>query len=274
MTFGWAWALLGWVALAIAIHVHQYVRGFLPEDPPAPRKPKPYPVPMVGWLVAILGVVLAGLGSAGVAWCGAAALAWLAGTLDDFRKAKGGLVWWQKAVLLAIAAGLAAHAHGHAGPVAVLFLFVVVNAVNFLDNTDGVALGIAALPLALVGKASGQPGLGWLGAVFLGTLPHNWPRSRVILGDGGAYVLGLALGSVALAQPGTLATCAVVALPLVDFVQVVLARLWLGYAPWIADRRHLTHIAVWCGLPRALVAPVFTLCALAILGILRGLEGV
>ena len=269
MNWGWLYVLGGFGLVALAWHVHRHVRGFLPEDPPAPRKPKPWPMPMIGWLIAAVGLLLMFAAGMDAYWLGGAVLAWVAGTLDDFRKHKDGVVWWQKAILLLVAVGLAGHGLGHAGWPALAFLFVIVNAVNFLDNTDGVALGVAAVPLALVASPTGSPQLGSLGAFFLGMVPFNWPRSRVILGDGGAYVLGLALGSAALAQASLVQTFAVTAVPLVDFVQVVLARLWLGYAPWIADRRHLTHIVIHGGVDRVLVAPLFTLCAVAILGILR-----
>ena len=56
-----------------------------------------------------------------------------------------------------------------------------------------------------------------------------------------------------------------VALLLGDFVQVITARLILGVAPWVGDRRHLTHIVQNLGLPRPLVAPLFALVAAALI---------
>ena len=53
------------------------------------------------------------------------------------------------------------------------------------------------------------------------------------------------------------AALAPVAVPVLDFAQVVAARLYLGFLPWIGDRRHLTHIAMNTGLPQVWVAPVF-----------------
>ena len=53
-----------------------------------------------------------------------------------------------------------------------------------------------------------------------------------------------------------------VAVPVLDFGQVVAARLYLGFLPWIGDRRHLAHIAMNSGMPQVLVAPVFA-CAAA-----------
>jgi hypothetical protein len=43
---------------------------------------------------------------------------------------------------------------------------------------------------------------------------------------------------------------------LVDFAQVVIARLIIGVAPWIGDRRHVTHILMNLHLPQWLLAPL------------------
>ena len=75
--------------------------------------------------------------------------------------------------------------------------------------------------------------------------------------------LGLALGAMAIrpAHEAPLAPdllwLAPATVPLLDFVQVVGARLYLGYAPWIGDRRHLTHVLLVLGLPAWSLAPLF-----------------
>ena len=47
-----------------------------------------------------------------------------------------------------------------------------------------------------------------------------------------------------------------------DFVQVVVARLWIGRAPWIGDRRHVTHVMMHAGIASWALAPL--LCVLAV----------
>jgi UDP-N-acetylmuramyl pentapeptide phosphotransferase/UDP-N-acetylglucosamine-1-phosphate transferase len=168
-------------------------------------------------------------------------------------------------LVLAAAIGAAAVFDPIARPIpwlaVALFVFVVTNATNFLDNMNGVAAAIAAVGLLTL------PGPTWTtaaGCSALAFVPFNWPRARVFLGDAGAYALGAALAlacaraSTRVPIPQALAGCA---LPLLDFTQVVLARLWLGHPPWVGDRRHLTHIAVNLGLHRTAVAPL--LAALA-----------
>ena len=118
------------------------------------------------------------------------------------------------------------------------------------------------MPLLLIDPAGFVP---W---AYLGFLPLNWPRAFAILGDAGALPLGFLLGAQALRLP-LRETLAVSIVPLCDFTQVVLARLWLGYAPWIADRRHLTHIAQNLGMPRVLIAPLIGVLVWISVSVLR-----
>jgi hypothetical protein len=64
-----------------------------------------------------------------------------------------------------------------------------------------------------------------------------------------------------------IAPCAIL---LADFAQVIVARLWLGYAPWIADRRHLTHVLLNTGLPSWALAPLLAAAAWLAAGAIGG----
>ena len=247
--------------------------GWLPDDlPRAGRKQHVRPIPLAG--VLLLPAIAPWLLDARLPWLLAGcATAAAVGFVDDRQKERGGDFDWRwKGLGLALAAGLAATdlvAPQHAPwtwLAVVAFVFVLTNATNFLDNTDGVAAALAATSLLVLGGGGGPAAA--VACAALGFLPWNWPRPRVFLGDAGAYVLGLATGWFAAravaAQPTWLLA---VALQLADFLQVVVARLWLGLPPWIGDRRHLTHIAQNLGLPRIAVAPTFAALAL-LLGLL------
>jgi UDP-N-acetylmuramyl pentapeptide phosphotransferase/UDP-N-acetylglucosamine-1-phosphate transferase len=262
----WAIVAISAGAVGAALVVHARVRRFLPEDPPGTRKQQREPLVMVGCVLGQLVLAVAML--AGAPWFLSFALGvgLLAGMLDDFRKAQGGIGWRGKAGFLAAASVLVAlgTAAQDSSPSSLEcmaragFAFAVINAVNFLDNTNGVLVAVAALPLVLGGD--GVPGAelaAFAGWVFVGFLPFNWPKARCIAGDAGAYTLGVLLAWDALAAPSLLNALALTCVPLVDFVQVVSMRLALGFAPWIADRRHLPHIVVSIGLPQWLVAPLF-----------------
>jgi UDP-N-acetylmuramyl pentapeptide phosphotransferase/UDP-N-acetylglucosamine-1-phosphate transferase len=244
--------------------------GWLPDDPPrAGRKQHQRPMPLAGILLAP--AALPWLLGAGAFWLLAGfAVAAATGFVDDWQKERGGDFDWRgKALGLGVAAGLAACEV--VLPVdapwrwlaVVLLVFVLTNATNFLDNTDGVATALAATSLLVLGGGGGTAAA--IAFAALGFLPWNWPRPRAFLGDAGAYALGLATGvfaaGAALPQPGWLLA---VAVQLADFTQVVVARVWLGLPPWVGDRRHLTHIAQNLGLPRWAVAPTFAALALGL----------
>lgn len=281
----WAAAVAA-AALFVGDQLNRRLVGWLPDDVPRPgRKAHRRPVPLAGVMLA---PVVIGFAVAAELWwlAGAVAIAAGVGFADDRKKERGGALadggvdWRVKAVALLCAAGLVATtvADPSGDPwrwaAALGLTFVLINAVNFLDNTDGVTAGTAAaalLGLGLVALSPGATATVTLAAGFaaLGFLPFNWPYPRLFLGDSGAYTLGVSVGYAAV-QAGSAAPAwlLAVAVPLADFTQVVLMRIALGVPPWVGDRRHLTHIAQNLGLPRAAVAPLFALgtvgcCALA-----------
>ena len=255
----WIAAPVAATVAALAFVVNRKLIGFLPDDVPGPgRKAHRAPTPLAG--VVLLPPCLLWLCLGGRYWlAGAVLLVSVTGFLDDRHKERQrDFDWRWKALAQLIAAGLVAWSLGdlaHPGRMlqAALLVFVLTNATNFLDNTDGVATALSGASLLLLG-GDGMAAIGWLA---LGFLPWNWPRPWLFLGDAGAYLLGLCVGAAAAARlPEVDAALLPVAVQLLDFVQVVCARLWLGYAPWIGDRRHLSHIALNLGLPRLCVAPL------------------
>lgn len=254
----------------IAAWWNRRVRGFLPDDlPRAGRKQHARPVPLAG--IVLVPAVAWWLVAAERWWLlGAMGLAAGTGFVDDWRKERGdGLDWrWKAAGLFAAsAAGIAAFVSAGAPwwllASALLFVFVVTNATNFLDNTDGVACALAATSLIVLGGASDEYAA--VGFAALGFLPWNWPRARLFLGDSGAYALGLATGVAAVDRCfGTSHATPLfaVTVQLVDFVQVVMARLVIGHPPWVGDRRHLTHVVQNLGVPARWIAPLFAAIAL------------
>lgn len=268
-------ALASTATIGLGLWCHWRWFACLPDDPPSlPRKLHRRSMPLGGVLIAP--AALPWLASGGLGWpeLGALLLATAAGYGDDLGKARGdGLDWRVKGGLL-LAACLLGSAHlftplGEpiAWLVAAAMAFVVVNATNFLDNMNGVALALAGTALLALGGDGPFAALGW---AALGVVPWNWPRARLFLGDAGAYLLGMgsALAALAAAQRGELALAtAALGVQLADFVQVVTARLWLHLPPWVGDRRHLTHLLHHRGVPVWLVAPILVGVALGLLAL-------
>ena len=170
----------------------------LPGAPPAPRE------------TAMLLAVLLGAGVLGLCddlaplrarskfgallvLCGAAT--WTLGPVRELPLSPA--VWGVEALVLPLWLGAAG---------TVLWLFVVVNAVNFMDGVNGMLAGVGtALMIVFAGLASA---LGANGAVLLavatagallGLMPYNFrTRARLFAGDTGALVVGLLLGLVPL----------------------------------------------------------------------------
>ena len=90
----------------------------------------------------------------------------------------------------------------------ILWFVAIANAMNLLDNMDGLAAGTAAIAagyLSLLFLLEGQTGLLLLslalGGSLLGFLAHNYPPARIFMGDSGSLFLGLFLAGLSL-SPG------------------------------------------------------------------------
>lgn len=139
----------------------------------------------------------------------------------------------------------------------IFWVVAVVNAINLLDNSDGLAAStviIASIGSAIVALMADQVLIPILAVVTagaaLGFLRHNWFPARVYLGDAGAYFLGLLLAllvvEVAPADAPKWAGAAValllLLLPLADMAFVITRRLAVGIHPFTAGRDHLSHV--------------------------------
>ncbi len=128
----------------------------------------------------------------------------------------------------------------------------VCNAFNIVDGSHGLASGLALLCIGAIGLMAAQAadfelaGLSLaLGAVTLGFLPANFPRGRIFLGDGGAYLLGLWVAwlAILLIERNTAVNPAAVLLacayPVAEVGLSVLRRVQRSRPAMQPDRLHL-----------------------------------
>ncbi|MBM4200033.1 MAG: hypothetical protein FJ189_01940 [Gammaproteobacteria bacterium] len=80
----------------------------------------------------------------------------------------------------------------------------VTNAINIIDGTHGLAAGTALIALGGFATLSWQLGDGFifdtsliLAGCLFGFMAWNWPRGKIFLGDGGAYLMGFLLAEIA-----------------------------------------------------------------------------
>jgi UDP-GlcNAc:undecaprenyl-phosphate/decaprenyl-phosphate GlcNAc-1-phosphate transferase len=154
--------------------------------------------------------------------------------------------------------------------VTVLWIVVLTNSFNFLDNMDGLSGGIGLIAATLFAvimlTGTGEPH--WFVAGFLlllagslgGFLFHNWPPARIFMGDTGSCLIGVWIACMTVVgtfydygRTGThviLAPLCILAVPLYDFCSVVLIRLSQGRSPFHADKCHFSHRLVELGMTR------------------------
>ncbi|MFT5424906.1 MAG: UDP-GlcNAc:undecaprenyl-phosphate GlcNAc-1-phosphate transferase [Phycisphaerales bacterium] len=156
--------------------------------------------------------------------------------------------------------------------VTVLWIVVVTNAMNFIDNMDGYSAGVAAiagggfLAATLLQEQWFVAGvLALLVGGCLGFLLWNFPPAKLFMGDGGSLVVGFLLAFLTIrttyAAPSAggdpfesgqwytlLMPVVVLAIPLYDFVSVTLIRLAQGKSPFKGDLQHFSHRLVQRGL--------------------------
>jgi UDP-GlcNAc:undecaprenyl-phosphate GlcNAc-1-phosphate transferase len=131
--------------------------------------------------------------------------------------------------------------------ITLFWMGLMMNTVNFLDGSDGLAAGVSAIAAFVIffhaafqleQVSVGLLALALVGAT-LGFLPFNFHPARLFMG-GGAYFLGYTLGVLSIIGGAKMATILLVmGLPLVDLVWQAASRLLRGQNPMRGDRGHL-----------------------------------
>lgn len=153
-------------------------------------------------------------------------------------------------------------------PVTMLWMLALINVMNFIDGSDGLATGItiiaglALLSIAMdLGRQPQVLAAGLLVGCALGFLPFNFSPARMFLGDAGSMFVGFLLA--ALSTEGALKGAAtigitvpllILALPVCDTFVVIGRRLMQGVPVYQADTQHFHHRMLALGLSQRQVA--------------------
>ena len=161
----------------------------------------------------------------------------------------------------------------------------ITNAMNLLDNMDGLSGGVSAIAAAfflLLAAMSGQYLVGILAAALLGAcigfLVYNVNPASIFMGDTGSLFLGFMMASVGikLRFPGNvyfvtwMVPLLVLGLPIFDTTLVFISRLRRGKNPLTTPGKdHLSHRLVRMGLSqRETVLILYLVCgALGVLAV-------
>lgn len=248
-------------------------------------KPVVRAVPNVGGVAIFWSIAGAVALGAGLGWIdvpvrevlivGAAALGLHVVGLVDDRRALGPVAKLSAQVLAGLVPPLAlgvrslelldAHVGGPWLSIVVTtaWFVAVTNALNFMDNMDGIAAsstGVCAVALGSIALMHDPDVVVAVCAAMVGAcagfLMFNAPvgkrRATIFMGDGGSLVLGFLLAYCAVrvtyvadAQSAQLAAVfvpvCVVAIPLYDLVAVSVIRIAQGKSPMVGDQQHFTH---------------------------------
>ena len=165
--------------------------------------------------------------------------------------------------------------------ITILWLLTVINAFNFMDNMNGLCVGLGAIGaflFSIIAAAHGEYLVAIIGFLVCGALagflPWNFPKARAFLGDAGSHLVGYLLAVMAVLphfytkqNPRPLAVLSpllVLAVPLADLAWVVILRTCNHRPFWIGDTNHLSHRLVRAGFSQTQAVLIIWLMAAVI----------
>jgi UDP-GlcNAc:undecaprenyl-phosphate GlcNAc-1-phosphate transferase len=245
------------------------------------------PTAMLGGVVIFLSVVAVyclflDLTRGSLAVIGASSCLFAMGLVDDFWKLKP----YQKLVGQVLAAAAVVY-FGLTLPwtpwplvnvtLTVFWLVGITNAVNLLDNMDGLAAGVAAIASLFLavcfvesGETAGVPLLLVFAAALIGFLVYNSNPASIFMGDCGSMFIGFFLASASLMTssggrsrsflPVLAVPVLILLIPIFDITVVTLLRKLAGRPISQGGRDHTSHRLVALGMTeRAAVWMLYTL---------------
>jgi UDP-GlcNAc:undecaprenyl-phosphate GlcNAc-1-phosphate transferase len=159
-----------------------------------------------------------------------------------------------------------------------LWVLAITNAINFLDNMDGLAAGVTAIAgsaFTVIAYAEGLILVSMLGAALAGSaigfLIYNFNPASSFMGDMGSLVLGFTLAVLGIklefgTQPLSvtwMVPILVLALPVFDINLVILTRILEKRPVGLGGRDHSSHRLLAAGLSqRQTLLVLYGFCAL------------
>ena len=260
-------------------------------DQPGLRKAHRSPVPLLGGLAMYLALAVAFIAFGGRDWrleglgiMGGATLLFLTGFWDD-RYGMPVSIKLAAQVLAAtgvMLAGIQVHLFGQwwlDGAITLIWIVGITNAVNLMDNMDGLAAGItlvAARFFFAMAALEGQGLVAGLAAALAGSaagfLFYNFAPAVSFMGDAGSLTLGFTLAVIGIKlrfihyplASTWMAPIVVLGVLIFDTVLVSLSRLRRGRSIFLGGSDHTSHRLAQIGMsqPRAVLTMYITAAAL------------
>jgi UDP-GlcNAc:undecaprenyl-phosphate GlcNAc-1-phosphate transferase len=163
------------------------------------------------------------------------------------------------------------------GLFSILWIVLITNSFNLLDNMDGLSSGVAAISAIIflsVAAYQGQFFIALILSIFIGSvlgfLKYNYNPSSIFMGDAGSLFLGYILASLTIEASyvttesssllPALMPVIILSIPLFDTISVIIIRFKEHRPIYVGDKRHLSHRLVDMGFsPRSAVNTIYLL---------------
>jgi len=240
-----------------------------PRDDRWHDQPTPYLGGVAIFLAFILSVLVSGGWDSSTRWLLlGSAFAFSLGLIDDFKNIapQTKLIGLFLAASLAVLSGNITYFFPWQAvniAVSIVWMVGIANALNLLDNMDGMASGTALVVAGFMSYffwRSGDTALlsitMAIAGATLGFFIYNFPPASIFMGDSGSLFLGLTLAAMAISQGDQASNVLAVVgvptliflLPILDTAMVALTRLLRGRSPAQGGRDHTSHRLVALGL--------------------------
>jgi len=158
----------------------------------------------------------------------------------------------------------------------VIWIVGVINAINWIDGIDGLLIGLSciySITFSILSILNNNFLEGFFSLLMffscLGFLKYNKSPAKIIMGDGGAYLIGFYLSNSSLTYgeiPGVINPLLIISLllfPVMDMVRVIFQRIYNGKSPFYPDRTHLHYLLLDNGMPlRKCLSIIFSITVL------------
>ncbi len=258
------------------------IRKYRLYDMPNARKEHSFPVPTMGGIAIVGGMVMSLMlwfpfhyETAQIAFFFSVAVLFGLGIMDDLRDLSAKykfVIQVGLAILIAVAGIRITSFEGlfgiHELPLASQYTFTILaivgitNSFNLVDGIDGLAGGLGFMSLITLGMfltISGDINTALVAFALAGGvlafLYFNFNPARIFMGDTGSLVLGFVIavlcirlmqvnaGSIRpVLQHSPVFVLGIVLIPVYDTLRVFAVRIWNGKSPFEADRTHIHHL--------------------------------
>jgi UDP-N-acetylmuramyl pentapeptide phosphotransferase/UDP-N-acetylglucosamine-1-phosphate transferase len=262
--------LISFVTLLIVIYLsHKYQYFIDCEQKDKPQKFHDVPVPRAGGIGIVVALLLLVLTPFGLKLLPSVILAFVSGIFEDFHNSLTPRIRILLQIIAAIVAiwltesvvtylGLGITLPYIVGVIFSIFAIVgMVNAINIIDGFNGLASGVVLLILASFAFVSYQHDNHELlhvisvsaGATF-GLFVIVFPKGKIFLGDGGAYLLGFVVALIGIFLAGKYEDVspwyilAIFIYPVWEVIFSIIRKLYIGMSPMKPDIYHM-HMLVY-----------------------------